>query len=325
MIVDLHSHYFPLDAVRGVPDSPVQVAEQPDGTVRFSFGGTAMTLSADLFDLERQLAALRRQGLARRALQPPPFTILYELPPAAGLAWSRRVNDGIAAAAQEHPEAFVGFATVPLQDVDAAVAELDRAIATLGLRGVEILTTIHGVGLDTPALDPFWDAVERLDVPILIHPHYVAASERLEGYYFRNLIGNPTETAIAGARLLFGGVLERYPGLKVILAHGGGSLPHISGRLAHGYAVRPEARERAEDPLGNLCRLYYDTIVFDPAILRHLVAIVGAPQVVLGTDYPFDMGEETPVAFVRESGLPAAEQEMILNAADRLVPSGARN
>src|SRR5262249_36866373 len=134
----------------------------------------------------------------------------------------------------------------------------------------------------------------------------------------------PTETAIAGARLLFGGVLERYPGLRIILSHGGGSLAHISGRLQHGYAVRPEARERAQDPLGNLRRLYYDTIVFDPLILRNLVAIVGASQVVLGTDFPFDMGEETPVSFVRESGLPASEQEGILNAADRLLPGGAR-
>jgi aminocarboxymuconate-semialdehyde decarboxylase len=322
MIIDLHSHYFPLDAVRGVPNSPVQVAEEPDGSVRFTFGGATMHLEAELFSLERQLAALQRQRLDRRVLQPPPFTILYELPPDAGVAWSQCVNDGIAAAAQAHPEAFIGFATVPLQDIDAAVHELDRAITTLGLRGVEILTTINGVGLDTPALDPFWAAVERLDVPMLIHPHYVAAVERLAGYYFRNLIGNPTETAIAGARLLFGGVLERYPGLKIILSHGGGSLPHISGRLDHGYAVRPEARARAKDPHGNLRRLYYDTIVFDPAILRHLVEIAGASQIVLGTDFPFDMGEETPVTFVRESGLPPAEQEMILNAADRLLPGG---
>jgi aminocarboxymuconate-semialdehyde decarboxylase len=320
MIVDLHSHYLPPEAARGVADGPVQITEASDGSYRFAVGGTAMTLSAELFNLELQLEALHRQRLARRVLQPPPFSILYELPPDAGVAWSRGVNGGIAAAAAAHPEAFIGFATVPLQDVPAAVTELDRAIGTLGLRGVEILTSINGIGLDTPALDPFWAAVERWDVPILIHPHYVAGAERLDGYYFRNLIGNPTETAVAGARLLFGGVLERYPRLRIILSHGGGSLAHISGRLRHGYEVRPEARERARDPLGNLRRLYYDTIVFDPLILRNLVALVGASQVVLGTDFPFDMGEETPVTFVEESGLPAAEQEMILNAADRLLP-----
>lgn len=320
MIVDLHSHYFPLEAMRGMADFPVEATDGPDGSVRLALGGQAMTLPAQLFDLDMQLADMHRQQLARRVLQPPPFTILHELPPARGVAWSRRMNDGIAAAARSRPEAFIGFATVPLQDVAAAVAELDRAITDLGLRGVEILTSINGVGLDTPALDLFWAAAERLDVPILIHPHYVAGAERMDGYYLRNLIGNPTETAIAGARLLFGGVLERFPRLRIILSHGGGSLPHISGRLRHGFAVRPEARERARDPLGHLRRLFYDTIVFDPLILRHLVEVVGASQVVLGTDYPFDMGEETPVAFVRESGLAAPDRDAILNAADRLLP-----
>ena len=323
MIVDLHSHYFPLDAMRGMADFPVEATEGPDGTVRLSLGGQAMTLPAQLFSLEMQLADLHRQQLARRALQPPPFTILHELPPDQGVAWSRRMNDGIAAAARSHPEAFIGFATVPLQDIAAAVVELERAITDLGLRGVEILTSINGVGLDTPALDPFWAAAERLDVPILIHPHYVAGAERMDGYYLRNLIGNPTETAIAGARLLFSGVLERFPRLRIILSHGGGSLPHISGRLRHGYAVRPEARERARDPLGHLSRLFYDSIVFDPLILRHLVEVVGASQVVLGTDYPFDMGEETPVAFVQDSGLAAPDRDAILNAADRMLPGGS--
>jgi aminocarboxymuconate-semialdehyde decarboxylase len=319
MIIDLHSHYVPLDAIRAMEGSPAQVAEAEDGSVQVAFRGRELPLAAELVSVERQVAALRRQQLTRRVLQPPPFTILYELPADAGLQWSRALNDGIAATAQTYPDTFVGFATVPLQDIAAAVEELDRAIGTLGLRGVEILTTINGIGLDSPTLDPFWAAVQRLDVPILIHPHYVAAAERLDGYYFRNLIGNPTETAIAGARLLFGGVLERFPNLRIILSHGGGALAHISGRLRHGYAVRPEARERAQDPLGNLRRLYFDTIVFDPMILRHLIDLVGASQIVLGTDYPFDMGEETPVTFVREAGLAPADAEMILNAADRLL------
>ncbi|MHB8646102.1 MAG: amidohydrolase family protein [Thermomicrobiales bacterium] len=322
MIVDLHSHYFPLDAARAA-GSPVQVIEQPDGVFRFAFGGQTMTLPAALFDLNRQLADLHRQGLTRRVLQPPPFSILYELPPDQGVAWSRGLNDGIAAAARAHPDAFIGFATVPLQDVAAAMTELDRAARDLGLRGVEILTNINGVGLDAPALDPFWAAMERLDLPMLIHPHHVAGAERMDGYYLRNMIGNPHETGLAGARLLFGGVLERFPRLRIILSHGGGSLAHLSGRLRHGYAVRPEARERAADPLAHLNRLFFDTIVFDPRILRHLVAIVGVSQVVLGSDYPFDMAEDAPVPFVRQAGLAAADAEAILNAADRILPGSA--
>src|SRR6476469_3991998 len=173
MIVDLHSHYFPVDAMRGMDDFPVNTTDGPDNTVRLTLGGQTMTRPAQLFRLDLQIADMHRQQRARRSLLPPPFTILYELSPDQGVEWSRRMNDGIAAAMQAHPEAFIGFATVPLQDVDAAVVELDRAIGDLGLRGVEILTSINGVGLDTPALDPFWAAVERLDVPILIHPHYV--------------------------------------------------------------------------------------------------------------------------------------------------------
>ncbi len=320
MIVDLHSHYFPLDAVRDLADGPLPAGERPDDSVHLSVGGHDLTLLPQLVRLDAQLADLHRQGLARRALQVPPFTALYELPPALGVEWSRRLNDGIAAAARSHPEAFIGFATVPLQDVGAAVAELDRAIGTLGLRGVEILTNINGAGLDTPALDPFWAAAERLDVPILVHPNNVAGGERMDGYYLRNLIGNPSETGLAGARLLFGGVLERYPRLRIILSHGGGTLAHLRGRLGHGFGVRPEARERADDPLAHLNRLFYDTIVFDPLILRNLVALVGASQVVLGSDYPFDMAEDAPVTFVREAGLAAADRDAILNAADRLVP-----
>jgi aminocarboxymuconate-semialdehyde decarboxylase len=320
MIVDLHSHYFPLDAVRGMTDVAVEATEHADGSVHFTLGDQAMTLPTQLVDLEMQMDDLHRQQLARRVLQTPPFTILYELPPDTGVLWSRALNDGIAAAARSYPESFIGFATVPLQDVAAAVTELGRAMGELGLRGVEILTTINGIGLDTPTLDPFWAEAERLDVPILIHPHYVAGTERLDGYYLRNLIGNPTETAIAGARLLFGGVLERFPGLRIILSHGGGALPQISGRLRHGFAVRPEARERARDPLAQLNRLFYDTIVFDPLVLRHLVEVVGASQVVLGTDYPFDMGVEETVSFVRQAGLAAPDCDVILNAADRILP-----
>jgi aminocarboxymuconate-semialdehyde decarboxylase len=146
MIVDLHSHYFPLDAVRGITDVAVEATERADGSVRFALAGQAMTLPAQLFNLEMQREDLRRQQLARRVLQAPPFTILYELPPATGVAWSRALNDGIAAAARSCPESFIGFATVPLQDVAAAVAELGRATGALGLRGVEILTSINGWG-----------------------------------------------------------------------------------------------------------------------------------------------------------------------------------
>ena len=201
----------------------------------------------------------------------------------------------------------------------SAVTELARAVNELGMRGVEIATNINGVELDAPELDPFWEQAERLKIPILIHPHYVAGADRKREYHLLNLIGNPTETALAGARLLFGGVLERYPDLRIILSHGGGALPHLIGRLRHGHAARPEAKLRASAPIEHLRRLYYDTIVFDAGVLRHIVETVGASQVVLGTDYPFDMSEPQPVEFVRNAGLAPEDVDTILANGDALL------
>lgn len=319
MFIDMHSHYIPLEAVAAAGADVAAVARGDDGRYTFRSGGGALTLDPQLFELDRQRADLRRQGLDRRTLMLPPFALLYELPPDAGRRWARAVNEATAAVATQHPDEFVGFATVPLQDVPQAVTELERAIGTLGLRGVEIAANIAGVELDDPRLDPFWAIAEGLRVPILVHPHAVAGVNRMGEYYFRNLIGNPVETALAGARLLFGGVIERYPDLRVILAHGGGVLPQLIGRLQHGYEVRPEARNRAADPLAGITRLYYDTIVFDHRMLRHLATVAGADQVVLGTDYPFDMAEDAPLPFVRESGLPPEEIDRILISGERLL------
>ena len=321
MIIDMHSHYFPLDALRAAA-LPLNISGEGDGSHTVRIGDVSLNIDRDLVDLERQRATMRSQKLDRRTLMPPPYTILYELPVAEGLTWSKLLNDGTSAAARSDPASFVGFATVPLQDPTAAVDELHRAIGDLELEGVEILTNIDGAGLDNPALEPFWTAVEQLRVPLLIHPNNVLGVDRLGPFYLRNLLGNPTETAQAGARLLFSGVMDRHPQIKIILSHGGGTLPHLKGRMQHGFEVRPECREFSSDPLAQLGRFYYDTIVFDPMILRHLIEIVGISQVVLGTDFPFDMGETNPVDFVSCAGLSDDERDLILNAGERLLDRG---
>lgn len=317
MISDLHCHFFPAAAASQAGTS---ISLTPaDGTWRMTSGNAVTMLDPELLDLQWHLAEMRRQGVERRALAVPPFLLQYALPSGEGARWARAINDGIAEAIAPYPEQIVGLATVPLQEPAAAVAELERSVVELGFRGVEIATNIAGVELDDPALEPFWEAAQRLGTPILVHPHDVAGAGRMGDYYLRNLVGNPVETAVAGARLLFGGVLERYPDLVVILSHGGGVLPHLVGRLRHGYEARPEARIRASAPIEHLRRLYYDTIVFDPGILRHLVETVGASQVVLGTDSPFDMGEQDPVGFVRGAGLAESDVERILGNGDTLL------
>jgi aminocarboxymuconate-semialdehyde decarboxylase len=321
MIVDIHSHYLPLAA--GSSDrTGVRIAHSDDGAAVFiDASGHQIGLTAELTDPINQLEKMDRQGLDQKVLAVPPFCFQYDLEPISGCNWSRALNEGIAEAVRVGNNRFTGFATVPLQHIGAAVEELDYAI-TLGLQGVEIGTNINGVELDEPSLDPFWERCALLNMPILIHPHYVAGVGRMNEYHLRNLVGNPLETALAGSRLIFGGVLERFPELKMILSHGGGALPGIIGRLEHGRRVRPEC-QGANTFAVELQRLYFDSIVFDTQSLRTLVSIVGSDRIVLGTDYPFDMSEEDPIGFLRSSGLADADVDNILSAGAGLlrVPS----
>lgn len=316
-IADLHCHYFPA-AVAGRANTSITV-EPEDASYRFTAGSQSMLLDPGLLDLNLQIEDMDQQGVARRAISIPPFTLRYELPVDEGIHWTRAINDGIAEVVAAHEGRFVGLAALPLQDVPVALEELDRAVIQLGLRGVEIASNLNGVELDDPSLDPFWERAEALRLVILVHPHYVVGVTRMGSFYLNNLVGNPVETALAGSRLIFGGVLERYPDLRIVLSHGGGALPQLVGRLMHGYEARPEAKLRVGDPLASVRRLYYDTIVFDPGALRHLVQVAGGGQVVLGTDYPFDMGEPDPVAFVRQSGLANADIDTILGNGQRLL------
>jgi aminocarboxymuconate-semialdehyde decarboxylase len=319
MIVDLHSHYFPPSAIG--PGSPVSSSPAAAETVDLHVSGRTFRVPAALLDAGRQVADAERQGLDRRALLAPPFTVLYELPPDAGVQWSRRVNDGIAAAAQAYPDHLVGFAVVPLQaGGEVAAAELVAAVRDRGLGGVEVLTSVCGAPLDTPDLEPFWAAAADLGVPVFIHPHFVSGAERMAGFHLRNLIGNPAETALTGAQLLFGGLLDRHPRLTVVLAHGGGALPHLAGRLEHGHRRRPELAAVPTAPREGLRRFHYDTVVFDATVLRHVGEIVGFDRLVVGSDYPFDMADEDPVAFLASAGLPWSVTKAILHAADRVLP-----
>ena len=317
MVIDLHSHYIPVDAANAA-EAGIRFTERDDD-VQFESSGQQMSLESALFDLDQQLVDLERQRLDKRILTIPPFCFQYELPADAGVRWSEYLNDGVAEAAGTNPEKFVGLATLPMQQPQAAIEELDRAVERLGLAGIEIGSNINGVELDSPELEPFWARVAAHGVPVLIHPHYIAGADRLGDYYLRNLIGNPMDTAIAGARLLLGGVLERYANLKIILSHGGGALPGILGRILHGYQVRPESRARAHDPEQLARRLYYDTIVFRPEALRYLVEMFGAEQIILGTDYPFDMSLEAPVEFVERSELTGDAVATILGNGRRLL------
>jgi len=271
------------------------------------------TLPPQLYDEALILDALDRRGLDAAALGPSPEEFYYWAPPAVGARIAALQNDGMAELVRSHPDRFVGLATLPMQDPERAAAELDRAVTELGLRGAEICTHVNGRDLDHPGLRPVYAAAERLGVPLFLHPQNWGDTRRFQDYALWNLAGFPLETALAASRLIMGGVFEEFPGLRVILAHGGGYLPYQVGRLDHGYAARPEVRERLpRRPSEYLANLYCDSLTHNALSLRFLLDRMGRGHVVIGSDYPFNMGDERPADTVRALRLPAAVEAMVL-------------
>jgi aminocarboxymuconate-semialdehyde decarboxylase len=242
-----------------------------------------------------------------------PQTWLYGQEAAVGVTASAIQNDEIARHVKEHPERFSGIATLPMQAPDKAAEELRRAIRKLGLHGAMIGSNIGGKNLDDPSFEPLWAAAEELDAFMMIHPGNVAGADRLRSYYLGNLIGNPLDTTIAGACLIFGGVLERHPKLNFIMSHGGGFIPYQGGRWVHGWEVRPEPKVHVKhSPAPYLDRFLYDTILHAQAPLEFLISSVGANRVFLGSDYPYDMGTGECVRQVRAANISAADRDIIL-------------
>jgi aminocarboxymuconate-semialdehyde decarboxylase len=252
-----------------------------------------------LRDPQRKIRDMDERKLALSVLSSTPFAFFYEIDENLAVELARSQNDQLAAMVKQYPDSFAAMATLPLQVPGAALKELDRAIRTLGLRGIEIGSHVGSREIGDHAFWPIYEVLEKEGLPMFIHPHHVAGMDRLEEFYLSNLIGNPLDTTIAAAYLIFSGVLEKFPGLKVVLAHGGGQFPYVFGRLEHGYQVRPEAKEKVHrSPRQCLKNFYCDTITHSQEALRYLVSLFGSDHVLLGTDYPYDMGDHHPVETV---------------------------
>jgi aminocarboxymuconate-semialdehyde decarboxylase len=316
--IDIHAHILPEDAIRRLGKESPRVAPklvaQADGSTIMEIAGKVVQrpMPRECWDLDLRLADMDRHGVDVQAVSPTVQTFFYDQEPALGAACAALQNDEIAAVVGRHPGRFVGLATLPLQDPPRAAAELERAMGTLGLRGAEIGSNVNGVNLDDPALEPVWAAANALRAFILVHPHGdILPGDRLKSYYMRNFVGLPFETTIAGAALVFGGVIERYPDIAFCLCHGGGFVPYQAGRFAHAFNVRAEARARLKGPPEqSLARLHYDSIVHSPRALEFLIAAVGPERVLLGSDYPFDMGELDCVARVKS--ISSAGRDIVL-------------
>jgi aminocarboxymuconate-semialdehyde decarboxylase len=266
-------------------------------------------------DIARRFADMDAAEVDMHVLSATPQTWLYGQPTDIGIAAAVIQNDGIARLVKEHPDRFAGIATLPMQAPDKAADELRRAMTSLGLRGAMIGSNVEGKNLDDPSFEPLWATAAALDAWMMIHPGHVAGADRLRSYYLTNLIGNPLDTTIAAACLIFGGALARHPKLKFVMVHGGGFIPYQGGRWVHGWQVRPEPKVHLkESPAPYLDRFVYDTILHSRTSLEFLISSVGAARVFLGSDYPYDMGMLDCVKQVRALGISAADRDMILGS-----------
>jgi aminocarboxymuconate-semialdehyde decarboxylase len=327
--IDIHCH-----VINPVVDEMVKHVFSPEREPAMKFAN-ALTRETNrkqneniwtcLTTVEQRLRDMDKMGVDVQAISSSPAQFMYWLDPELGTRTARAVKENHAAIVARHPDRFVALANVPLQSADAATEELEYCIKRLGFRGVEIGTNIAGREVSR-GLDRFWAKVQELGVMVFMHPNGFTGAERLADHYFNNVIGNPLDTTVAVGHLVFDGVLERFPKLKIVAAHGGGYIGHYPARMDHVWGARVDARTQLKrKPRQSLAKLYFDTIVFDDDQLRHLVNLWGADHILVGTDYPYDMGWYDPHGFVDGCGfLKDADRAAIkgLNAAKLLGISG---
>jgi aminocarboxymuconate-semialdehyde decarboxylase len=297
-VIDYHSHVIPepiIAAMRADPERYATRVDEDGGRRHLVRGKLRLELLPEFSLAEAKLEAMDRKGIEISVISPGPQVFFYGLPENQGVEAARLVNDGVAAMVARNPARLRGMATLPMQHPEAAIAEMERVAREHGFRGVELATVAPGGELADPRYRPLLRRAQELKMTLFAHPNTIGAGGRLDCYYLTNLIGNPLETTIMVANLVFSGALDELPRLKILLAHGGGFVPYQIGRFVHGHQVRPETRARSpSSPEALLRRFYFDTLTHDPRALRYLVELVGAERIVLGTDAPFDMGDEAP-------------------------------
>ena len=319
-VVDLHCHYLnPAVNQKTAHLNPAQYDPTTvfaDAITRETNVKQMATRAPKLTGVVQRLKDMDRTGVDIQAVCPAPYHFFYWTEPAFGAELAREVNEGIAKVVADTPDRFVGMGSVPLQNAELAIAELNHCVKNLGFRGIEICTSVNGKNLTDPdlGLDKFFARAEELGVLIFMHPLGWTQADRLTHHYFNNVIGNPLDSTVAVSHLIFDGVLARYPKLKFLVAHGGGFIAHYWARMDHAWRARPDCRTVIKRrPSSYLEKFYFDTITFDPEMLKRLIDRFGADHVVLGTDYPYDMGEEDPLGLVAQvKRLSKADRDLVI-------------
>jgi aminocarboxymuconate-semialdehyde decarboxylase len=303
--IDVHCHIF-VPQVQGIVAGSGGEKSDAAALLR-TFGERSLavnsaqleTIGPKLTTVEARLTDMDAMGVDMQVISISPTQYFYTIDePDMAEAVVSTANDRIAETVAGYPDRLSGFGTVSLQYPDRAAAQLDHAMRRLGLRGVEISTHVDGVNISDRRFDPFWSKADEMGAVVFLHPWGTTVGDRLSRHYLGNTVGQPMETAIALSNLIFDGTLDRHPGVKIIAAHGGGYLPLYINRSDHAFAHRPEACGCAHPPSAYFRRIWFDSLVYEPDHLRRLTDAVGASQIVLGTDYPFDMGHYEPASLL---------------------------
>lgn len=319
--IDVHTHvvpeHFPAYAGKAADAAwPSMVPAHACHRHVMLSGKVYRTVSDRCWDAGARIADMEAQQVTRQVLSPMPELLSYWLDPDDGAALARYLNEQIAGMVAREPDRFFGLGTVPLQDVDRAIRELEFAVRELKLSGVEIGTNVNGIVIGDARLEPFFAAAEALGTALFVHPLRPAGMERLVGpKNLEQILAFPGETGLAAASLLTAGTLARHPKLRIALSHGGGTLASLLPRLQHGWATFAEVRDKlVEAPADGARRLYVDSLVYDAATLRALLDRFGATQVLLGSDFPFAIAEKQPVARVDALALDEQARRLVLQA-----------
>jgi len=315
--IDIHTHVeVPAAADIAAPlfrpeyDPRMQV--QPEESTRYNRELRA-TQTAQFVEPERRLADMDLQGIDVQALAIAPPQYFHWLDAATGPKVNSMQNDAIFEMTRAAPDRLVGIANLPMDHPEAAVTEMARVNADLGFNGFEVNADVKGGDLDDRRFDPIWAKAEELEMLVVLHPHGWTEPRRMDDYYLINVVCMPLASTVAVSRMILGGVWERFPKLRMLVVHGGGYLPFYFARTDHAFKVRPEARKHISRPPSEyLHKLYFDTTVFAPSAVEYLVGEFGADRVLMGTDYPFDMGPTDPLGFLAGARLTQEEHALIV-------------
>lgn len=299
MRIDFHTHMIP----ENLPDFteryqgkrwPVLQRTCSCGANIMVAGNVFREVTDQVWSAKKRMEDMDHENVDIQVLSPIPVTFSYWAPAHEAEIMSRIQNDFIAETVQAFPSRFIGLGTVPLQDTERAIKEMDRCVHELGLKGIEIGSNVNGKNLDDPELLPFFEMSEKWDVPLFIHPWETVGRERMPRHNFMYTVGMPSETALAAASLILGGVVEKYPNLRICFSHGGGSFPYILPRLDQGWEVWPHLRLTQHPPSYYSKNYYFDALVYDPVNIQYLLDRFGYKRIMMGSDYPFLLREKPP-------------------------------